>query len=155
MQVAIKFCGCRGGVVNRFFRSGQPSFHQLGPLEQRLLEAVWARGNVTVRELIADGDWKIAYTTVMTTLDRLYKKHLLDRAAEGRAFRYSPRVTREELQRAAAGEAIEQLLASGSTSSLPLSYLVEAVTQHDIELLDELQQLVENKRRELQDPEKR
>ena len=140
--------------MNRFFRAGQPSFNQLGPLEQRLLEAVWARGSVTVRELIADGDLKIAYTTVMTTLDRLYKKHLLDRTAEGRAFRYSPRVTREQLQRAAAGEAIQQLLASGSASSLPLSYLVEAVTQHDIELLDELQQLVESKRRELQDREK-
>jgi predicted transcriptional regulator len=140
--------------VNRFFGSSQPSFTQLGPLEQRLLQEVWARGSATVRELLADGDLKIAYTTVMTTLDRLYKKHLLSRSAEGRAFRYVARVSREELQRAAAGQAIQQLLASGSATSLPLSYLVEAVTEHDIELLDELQQLVENKRRELQEREK-
>jgi len=140
--------------VSRLFRFGQPSFTQLGPLESRLLEAVWTRGSVTVRELIADGDLKIAYTTVMTTLDRLYKKQLLNRTAEGRAFRYTPRISREELQRAVAGHAIQQLLASGSATSFPLSYLVEAVTAHDIELLDELQKLVENKRRELQEREK-
>lgn len=141
--------------MNRFFRSGRPSFTQLGPLEQRLLEEVWARGSATVRELLANTDLNIAYTTVMTTLDRLYKKQVLSRVAEGRAFRYVPRVTREELQRAAAGQAIQELLSSGATSSLPLSYLVEAVTEHDIELLDELQKLIETKRRELQKREKR
>ena len=140
--------------MNRFFRSSQSSLTQLGPLEQRLLQEIWARGPATVRELLADSAMKIAYTTVMTTLDRLYKKQLLNRSAEGRAFRYSARVTREELQRAAAGQAIQQLLDSGSAASLPLSYLVEAVTEHDIELLGELQQLVENKRRELRDREK-
>jgi predicted transcriptional regulator len=144
-----------GGNVNRFFRSGRPSFAQLGPLERRLLDEVWARGSVTVRELLENADLNIAYTTVMTTLDRLYKKQVLSREPEGRAFRYAPRVTREELQRAAAGQAIQELLSSGSTSSLPLSYLVEAVTEHDIELLDELRRLVESKRRALQKREKR
>jgi predicted transcriptional regulator len=152
-QSTVKSTVNLGGEVSRFFGSGQPSFIQLGPLEKRLLESVWTRGSVTVRELIADGELKIAYTTVMTTLDRLFKKKLLNRTAEGRAFRYSPRISREELQRAAAGHAIQQLLASGS-ASLPLSYLVEAVTEHDIELLDELQKLVESKRREFQEREK-
>jgi predicted transcriptional regulator len=140
--------------VNRFFRSTQPSLTQLGPLEQRLLHEIWARGNATVRELIDGGHLEIAYTTVMTTLDRLYKKQFLDRSAEGRAFRYTARVTQQELQRAAAGHVIQQLLNSSSAASLPLSYLVEAVTEHDIELLDELQKLVESKRRELRDREK-
>jgi predicted transcriptional regulator len=135
--------------MNRFFGSGRPSLAQLGPLEQRLLQEVWGRGSCTVREILQDSDLNIAYTTVMTTLDRLYKKSLLSRVAEGRAFRYSPAVTQEEMQRAAAGQAIRQLLESGPASSLPLSYLVEAVTEHDIQLLDELQQLVERKRSEL------
>lgn len=141
-----------GDCVSRFFRSSQPSLSRLGPLEQRLLQEIWSRGNVTVRELIDEGHLEIAYTTVMTTLDRLYKKQVLNRWAEGRAFRYGARVTREEMQRAAAGQAIQQLLESGS--SLPLSYLVEAVTEHDIELLEELQKLVERKRREVRDREK-
>ena len=119
-----------------------------------MLQALWQCGNATVRELIEHGNLKLAYTTVMTTLDRLYKKQLLDRVAEGRAFRYSPRYTPEQLQQAAAGEAIRQLLASEAPSSLPLSYLVEAVGEHDAELLDELQQLVERKRREVRGKEK-
>ena len=133
--------------MNRFLRALHPNT-QLGPLEQQLLESLWRRGSATVREVIEDGDLKLAYTTVMTTLDRLYKKNLLDRVPEGRAFRYSPRHTPEELRRAAAGDLIRQFLGSGP-SSLPLSYLVEAVSQHDVELLDELQQLVERKRRDL------
>ena len=142
-----------GGFVNRFFRSSEPSLSRLGPLEQRLMQEVWARTNATVRELVDYGQLEIAYTTVMTTLDRLYKKGLLDRTEEGRAFRYFARVSREELQRAEAGQVIQQLLGSGP-ASLPLSYLVEAVTEHDTELLDELQQLVENKKRELREREK-
>jgi len=117
-----------------------------------MLEEIWLRQNATVRELIDYGQLDIAYTTVMTTLDRLYKKGLLDRTEEGRAFRYFARATREELQREAAGQVIQQLLGSGP-AALPLSYLVEAVTEHDKQLLDELQQLVERKRRELQDRE--
>ena len=85
----------------------------------------------------------------MTTLDRLYKKNLLNRVVEGRAFRYSPRQTQEEMQKEATSNAIRQLLCSNAASSLPLSYLVEAVGQHDAKLLEELQDLVERKRREL------
>lgn len=122
---------------------------KLGPLEQQLLEELWKCNSATVRELLDQSDLELAYTTVMTTLDRLYKKQLLDRVPEGRAFRYSPRHTQEELKKAAAGETIRQLLSSSPAASLPLSYLVEAVSEHDASLLDELQQLLDRKRRQL------
>jgi predicted transcriptional regulator len=118
-------------------------------LEQELLSALWMRGSATVREMIDAGGINLAYTTVMTTLDRLYKKQLLNRSAEGRAFRYSPRYTQEELEKAAVGEAVRQLLGSGEAAALPLSYLVEAVSEHDAGLLDDLQRLLDEKRREL------
>jgi predicted transcriptional regulator len=128
------------------FRSSQA---QLGPLEQRLLEALWGRGTATVRELVDNGYDDLAYTTVMTTLDRLFKKNLLTRESEGRAFRYSPKFSRQELNREMAGYAFRQLLDASPASSLPLSYLVEILTERDAQLLDELRQLVETKRREL------
>jgi predicted transcriptional regulator len=128
---------------------------KLGPLEEQLLQALWKCKTATVRELLDQGDLDIAYTTVMTTLDRLYKKQLLDRKPEGRAFRYSPRHTPEEFQKAAAGQAIRQILTSTGTSSLPLSCFVEAVTERDVKLLDQLQELVEKKRRELRKTESR
>jgi predicted transcriptional regulator len=132
---------------------GSDTRPQLGPFEQQLLQKLWSQGSATVRELLADGKIHQAYTTVMTTVDRLYKKGLLDRVPEGRAFRYTPRHTHEELQRVTAVESIRQLLGSADASSLPLSYLVEALSTHDAQLLDELQLLVERKRRELQNQE--
>lgn len=122
---------------------------QLGPLEEQLLEALWQRRNATVREVIEHCNLDLAYTTVMTTLDRLYKKGVLQRVSEGRAFRYSPICTRSEMEKALAGETIRQLLGSTETASQPLSYLVEAVSEHDSRLLDDLQRLLDEKRREL------
>ena len=63
---------------------------QLGPLETRLLGMLSQRRDATVRELLSSAQVDAAYTTVMTTLDRLYKKGFLDRSldAVSRAFRY-------------------------------------------------------------------
>ena len=140
--------------MNRIFRIFQANPKtRLGPLEQELLQVLFERKTATVRELLEDGSIQLAYTTVMTTLDRLYKKDLLDRVAEGRAFRYSLRHSLQDLHRAAVGEVIEDLLASGSSATAPLSYLVEAISEHDARALDELQTLVERKRKELRDKE--
>jgi len=122
---------------------------QLGPLEQRMLDVLWARGSATVRELVDGVCRDLAYTTVMTTLDRLFKKTLLTRSEEGRAYRYAPRFSREELHREAAHHAIQQLLDVSPASSLPLSFLVEILSERDAQLLDDLRKLVESKRHEL------
>src|SRR5689334_13456413 len=64
--------------MNRIFRIFQVNPKtRLGPLEQQLLQALFDRESATVRELLDDGSIQLAYTTVMTTLDRLYKKNLL------------------------------------------------------------------------------
>ena len=133
----------------------QESSSELGPLEQRLLEALWQRGNATVRDLVAGDCRDLAYTTVMTTLDRLFKKKLLDRQAEGRAFRYTPRLTRAELHCETAGEALRPSLDASPTASLPRSYLVEILSERNAQLLDDLQRLVEARRRELRSGEPR
>jgi len=134
--------------MNRIFHF-RASSSELGPLEQRLLEALWERGHATVRELIESSCGDLAYTTVMTTLDRLFKKNLLNRKSEGRAFRYAPCFTREELHREVAGEAIRQLLNASPAATVPLSYLVEILTKRDAQLLDYLGELVDRERRKL------
>ena len=122
---------------------------RLGPLERKILEEFWSHDSLTVRELLEDGKIQLAYTTVMTTLDRLFKKGLLTRSEEGRAFRYVPRFSRDELRRETAGHAFRQLLDATPASSLPLSFLVEILSERDAQLLNDLQKLVERKRREL------
>jgi predicted transcriptional regulator len=121
----------------------------LGPLEMKLLRTLWQCGSATVREIVARGQVAGAYTTLMTTLDRLHKKGILDRAPEGRAFRYSPRQTEDEFRASIAATAIHQMLGASERAAAPLSYLVEAVTDYDRSLLDELERAIERKRAEL------
>ncbi|YAL83508.1 BlaI/MecI/CopY family transcriptional regulator [Dermacoccaceae bacterium W4C1] len=71
----------------------------MGELESAVMSVLWESGAaLTVRE-VQDGltDRDPAYTTVMTVMDRLAKKSLLHRERDGRAWRYRPASTREEL----------------------------------------------------------
>jgi len=121
---------------------------EVGPLEQRLLDLLWKQpGAVSVREVQAALDGELAYTTVMTTLDRLYKKGLLARQRDGRAFRYFARTSREAFAAGLLRRSLGRLL-RGSPEPL-LASLVDAVGEHDRELLPELQRLVREKERAL------
>jgi len=107
----------------------------LGPLEALLLEALWRHtGPATVRQVQADVP-ALAYTTVMTTLDRLYRKGVLIRRSSKRAFSYTPRCTRDEMISRQVGE----LLSASMLSTAVLSTLVRTVAGTDVALLDELE----------------
>ena len=122
----------------------------LGALEQQVLDVVWRRGNITVREVHSEIGGHIAYTTVMTTLDRLYRKGLLDRTKPARAFVYAARATRKEFEDSVASDLVSGLLANQWPAALPfLSNLVDAVGERDEALLGELERLVKMKRRQL------
>jgi len=140
-------------LARRRERSGDrpdPLAAFLGPLEIRVLESLWRRGEETsVRELVEDFPGS-AYTTLMTTLDRLFKKGLLDRGQRERAFLYSARYRRADLERELAKGEIARLLgfAPDRRAARPiLSTFVEAVGEKDAVLLDELERLVRARRR--------
>jgi predicted transcriptional regulator len=121
----------------------------LGPLETRVLEALWARdAPAAVRDLIP-GFPDLAYTTLMTTLERLARKGVVDREKHGRAFEYRPRLSRAAFESARAGDAVRRAIARGDGSLAPIaSSLVDAVGDRDRELLDELEALVAARRGE-------
>ena len=122
----------------------------LGPLEAQVMEVLWTAGECSVRDVIEQLDRKLAYTTVMTTLDRLFKKGLLDRQTSERAFLYSPRVSHQEWERQRADDLVAGLLAGSQPSrELLLSSLVDAVGQHDACLLEHLEEKIRSKRKEI------
>jgi predicted transcriptional regulator len=131
-----------------FFRRHKTGLaSQFGTLELRVLDALWRRGSeASVRDVQADFPGA-AYTTLMTTMDRLHRKGVLDRQKSGRAFVYRPRFSREALETAAAERALGAFL-EGSSARPVLSYLVDAVSRDDGQLLDELERLIRAKRRE-------
>ncbi len=127
---------------------------KLGPLEQQLMRIVWQSGEVSVRDVFSSFDGTLAYTTLMTTLDRLHKKGLLERRKEGRAFFYSPRLSPREFERGVARNLIDALLGRGADGVEPvLACIVDAVTEHDRELLDALDHLIQEQRRALEGKE--
>src|SRR5262249_34140301 len=116
----------------------------------------WERGESNVRDVSASLSRPLAYTTVMTTLDRLFKKGLLNRRKSERAFIYSPRISRQELAAQCAGDFVEGFLDAPQTlRELLVSRLVDAVGQQDEAILDELERKIRSKRRELEALRKR
>ena len=91
-----------------------------GELEAAIMDRLWARGEpATVREVLGElqPGRELAYNTVLTVMDNLYKKGWLRREPDGRAYRFTPTSSREEygarLMRDAldeAGDAAEALV---------------------------------------------
>jgi predicted transcriptional regulator len=122
----------------------------LGSLEQQVIDVVWGSGAVTVRDVYLQLEEKVAYTTVMTTLDRLFRKGLLERTKRARAFVYSASASRAELDAMVASDVVSGLLSGTFAAPLPfLSNLVDTVGESDRALFEELERLVRTKRRQL------
>jgi len=122
----------------------------LGPLELSVMEVVWQTGSCNVRDVVRQLDRELAYTTVMTTMDRLYKKGLLDRTKCDRAFVYSERMAKDEWERRRTDDLLAGFLAGTQPSrEMLISCLVDAVGEHDPDLLDQLEEKIQSKRRTL------
>jgi predicted transcriptional regulator len=100
----------------RTFRPDRPGIRKiLGDLEAEIMEYLWscpADQGVTVREVYEAllAQRHIAYTTVMSTMTRLAKKHVLRVATEQSAYQYFPTMTQEALLSHAAGRIMEDVL---------------------------------------------
>ena len=122
----------------------------LGHLEATVMQILWDGGEKSVRDVVDRLGRPLAYTTVMTTLDRLFKKGLLERRKSDRAFFYRPRWSRAQWEQKRAGDLLSGFLAGSRPSGdLLISCLVDAVGEHDESLLDELEEKIRRKRAEL------
>ena len=122
----------------------------LGPLELTVMEIMWSHGENNVRDVVDKLHRPLAYTTVMTTLDRLFKKGMLERRKSERAFIYSPTMTRTQWEHKRTGDFVDGFLSVAEPSrELLVSCLVEAVSRHDEALLDELERKIKQRREEL------
>lgn len=140
------------GLWNRRWReSTDPLRAALGNLEREVMDVVWHGGGTTVKEVQRALPRPVAYTTVMTTLDRLFKKGFVARTRAGRAFVYQALRTREQTEAAVAQGMMSGLFAGPSAMPI-LSNLVDAVGSQDggSDLLDALEEMVREKRRRLE-----
>jgi predicted transcriptional regulator len=105
-----------------------------GELENLVLEVVWAASDpVTPREVhrVISVKRDLAYTTVMTILVRLWRKGVLEREPAGKAFTYSPLVSREERAATRMGE----LLSSSGDRAVALAHFVQSLPADQVDNL--------------------
>jgi BlaI family penicillinase repressor len=89
------------------------------PLELACLKALWSlqEGKVRAVQEVVARSRPLAYTTIMTVLDRLVRKGKLNRRKVGRAFVYAPEASRDSMRRAALRELVDGYF-DGSESEL-------------------------------------
>jgi predicted transcriptional regulator len=118
-----------------------------GALELRVLDALWQLdAPASVRDLapLFEG---VAYTTLMTTMDRLHRKGVLLRDKAGRRFAYRPKSAREALLASLAGDAVAAILGPRGDDLRPVvSFFVDAVQREDRDVLAALDALVKERR---------
>lgn len=121
--------------------------NRLGDLERAVLEHLWAEGpahpeGLTVREVhdVVGVQRQLAYTTLMTVLDRMAKKSLVTRERDGRAWRYTAASSRDELTSETMRHALGELAGSERRSVL-LHFLDESTPEEIDELKAALAEL--------------
>ena len=120
---------------------------RFGELEAVIMERLWELGRpVLVREMVdaLRPDRTLAYTTVMTVMENLYRKGWLRRERDGRAWRYEPTGSRSAYTAALMNEA----LGTSQDRRTALAHFVLQMSPHDVQLL---QQALDQARGETQD----
>lgn len=122
------------------------TWEPLGKLEAAVMHAVWTHSPVTAREVCdrMTGSEERAYTTIMTTMDRLHRKGLLQREKDGLAWRYTPALTQAAFEKSLADGLATEILQSHGEAAL--AAFVDAAAEVDESLLDRLTQLIAQKR---------
>jgi BlaI family transcriptional regulator, penicillinase repressor len=98
----------------------RPAAEQPTDLELQFLKILWEKSPRPVREIrdvLAESGRDIAHTSVITTLNTMVNKRLLARKKEGKAFLFSPGVTREQVSQSVLGDVINRVF-DGSAKSV-------------------------------------
>lgn len=114
------------------------------------MDVVWKHSPVTARDVCdrLRGKRERAYTTIMTTMDRLHRKGLLGRQKDGIAWLYHPTMTAPDFSKGLAASLAAQILSANQDTAL--SAFVDAAADVDDALLDRLRHLIDaRKKRDL------
>jgi predicted transcriptional regulator len=106
---------------------------RLGDLERAVMEVLWSAGApLAAADVVAALPGReLAITTVLTVLDRLRRKQMVTRQRAGRAYRYTPTSTREQL----VADAMVEALGGSDDRSAAFARFIESVSEDDADLL--------------------
>jgi len=108
--------------------------HGLGDLEAAVMDVLWdATEPIKVRDVLErlDTGRQLAYTTVMTVLNNLYRKQWAERERHGKAYRYEATLSREE----AAARALRDVLDASGDPQAVLMHFVKSGSDEETDML--------------------
>lgn len=117
----------------------KPFHHSLSRRERQIVDAIYALGEASAREVVEHLDEPDAYDSLRVLLHRLQKKGVLQRRRDGRRYLYSPAVSRERVRRPALQHLLETLFPespSGAVLAL-LDISKDELSQQDLDRIAE------------------
>lgn len=117
----------------------------LGELERQIMEVVWSHERVRVREVLTQLLFKrkIAYTTVMTVMARLYRKGVLKRKiTKSGAYIYRATQKREQFFASMSKKAINHILKQ--YGEIAIAQFVAVINESDSEKLRQWRSALKN-----------
>lgn len=121
---------------------GHPFPRPLGELEQTIMEAIWRSGSASGREVFSILAKKrdLAYTTVMTVMNRLVDKGILDRKENGKQFVYRARFSKDAYEKRTSERIIRELIRS--YGDLAIAQFVDTLDATDPKRLQYLKEKI-------------
>lgn len=104
----------------------------LTPLELEIMQVLWESGASTVAEVQPRLRAELAYTTVQTMLNVLWRKNKVKRVREGRAFRYEPVVSRERATGSALRDLVSRMFGGSSEALLMAMVDTRQISAQDL-----------------------
>ena len=119
----------------------------LGDIERLVMDILWSRGEVTGREVLEEiqKERPLAFTTILTVMDRLLKKGLIKRKKMGGVFVYAPSISRDEFVKQVSEEVLQGILDISASSAA--SSFVDILYKTSPEEMDRLSRLIEERKK--------
>jgi len=120
----------------------------LGDLEKSVMDVLWEKGEATGRQVFEEIGKRrpLAFTTILTVMDRLLKKGLIKRIKKGRLFVYAPSMSKEDFVARVSREVLQGIFSISASSAA--SSFVDILYKTNPEEIERLSRLIEEKRKE-------
>ena len=121
----------------------------LGELEEKILNVLWEGKKLTGREVFekVSKEKKVAYTTVLTVLQRMVKKGLVDKKKKDEIYLYSATLDKEEFTKYIYERVLKGVL--DFSESATIAFLIDILSDYDPKTLEQLSSIIEKKKKEL------
>ncbi len=119
----------------------------LGDLERAVMDVLWKKGEVTGRDVLEEivKERTLAFTTVLTVMDRLLKKGLIRRRKRDGVFVYAPSISRDDFVKQVSEEVLQGIIAISASSAA--SSFVDMLYKTSPEEMDRLSALIDERKK--------